>query len=189
VKPHGHFNNAIKGALSMAIKHALGRWRLVKLIVPVWITSFFLHFAWEMWQIHFFANMADAPHAAAVLVCTQATFGDANIALFAYLAAAVSVRSIAWLGTPSAQALVVYLLTGMLITVLLEHLATEVWGRWHYNARMPRLPIVGTGLLPLMQWIVVPVLTVYIARLIYFGFVYLQQSSAQSPQSRMVDKS
>jgi hypothetical protein len=43
-------------------------------------------------------------------------------------------------------------------TVFSEWLNTEVRESWAYREAMPRLPVLGTGLSPLLQWIVVPVL-------------------------------
>jgi hypothetical protein len=47
----------------------------------VMIFSFLLNLAWEVWQVPFFRGMADEPHWLGVKACTQATFGDAGIAL------------------------------------------------------------------------------------------------------------
>ncbi|GAA3977146.1 hypothetical protein [Allohahella marinimesophila] len=147
----------------------------------VWVSSFFLHFAWEMWQVVFYEGMATASHAAAIWICTKATFGDANIALAAYLAAALSVCSIDWVRTPTGTPLFFYLAAGLLITVLFEYLATEVLGRWEYNEQMPTLPLLGTGLLPLAQWIVVPLVSLYATRLMYFGFLPMREYAANKP--------
>lgn len=149
----------------------------------VWITSLFLHLAWEMWQVRFYEGMATADHAAAIWVCTKATFGDANIAVTAYLAAALSVRSIDWVKTPSSKPLFFYLAAGLLITVLFEYLATEVLGRWEYNELMPTLPVLGTGLLPLAQWLVVPLVSLYATRLMYFGFLPMRAYAHTSQHS------
>jgi hypothetical protein len=43
-------------------------------------------------------------------------------------------------------------------TVFSEWLNTEIRGSWAYREAMPRLPGLGTGLTPVLQWIVVPVL-------------------------------
>lgn len=43
-------------------------------------------------------------------------------------------------------------------TVFSEWLNTEVRESWTNREAMPRLPILGTGLTPVLQWIVVPVL-------------------------------
>lgn len=43
-------------------------------------------------------------------------------------------------------------------TVFSEWLNTEVRESWTYREAMPRLPVLGTGLTPVLQWIVVPAL-------------------------------
>jgi hypothetical protein len=40
--------------------------------------------------------------------------------------------------------------------VFSEWLNTEIRGSWAYTLAMPTLPVVGTGLAPLAQWIVIP---------------------------------
>ena len=55
---------------------------------------------------------------------------------------------------------------GDLLTIGLEYLHTEITGRWAYNEAMPLLPVIGTGLSPILQWIFVPLLVLwYLSRL------------------------
>ena len=122
-----------------------------------------------MLQVPFYQDMADNRHAQVVWTCTQATFGDANIALVAYLIASLTARSLAWLYPVSRRTLLVYLMVGLLITVFFEYLATEVLDRWTYSAQMPTLPLIGTGLLPILQWLVVPLLSLRMTQLLYLG--------------------
>lgn len=49
-------------------------------------------------------------------------------------------------------------------TVFSEWLNTEIRGTWAYGPAMPRLPPLGTGLTPVLQWIVVPALAFVWAR-------------------------
>lgn len=49
-------------------------------------------------------------------------------------------------------------------TVFSEWLNVDVRGSWAYRDLMPRLPWLGTGLTPLLQWIVVPALAFCWAR-------------------------
>lgn len=151
---------------------SMNKGRMLQFLATLWVISFLLHLAWEMWQVPFFEGMANAPHIGAVWICTKATFGDATLALTAYLLAAWSVGSIGWVKQLSVKPVVLYLVTGLLITVLFEYLATEVWGRWRYNELMPRLPLLGTGLLPLAQWFILPLVVLYFAKLSYFGLCY-----------------
>jgi hypothetical protein len=47
---------------------------------------------------------------------------------------------------------------GLAYTVFSEWLNTEIRGSWAYTDAMPQLPLVGAGLSPLAQWIVVPLI-------------------------------
>ncbi len=154
------------------IRHQMKLKLWIKLIGLYWVTSFVLHFTWEILQIPFYEGMTQAEHGAAVWTCTLATFGDTGIALTAYLGAACSERSLSWIQTLSIKLLSIYFLTGLLITVVFEFLATEVLDRWTYSELMPTLPLLKTGLMPLAQWSVVPALSLYAARLMYFGLCY-----------------
>ena len=118
--------------------------------------SFLLHFVWEMWQVPYFEGMPTTSHWSGVRICTQATFGDAAMAVTAFWAAAGIQRSRRWFERPSAIEWVVYMGVGVGLTVAFEWLATGPLERWSYGPAMPRIPLLGTGLLPALQWIVVP---------------------------------
>jgi hypothetical protein len=51
------------------------------------------------------------------------------------------------------------ILLGAGYTIFSEWLNVEIRRSWSYTATMPVLPILGTGLTPLLQWLVVPGLT------------------------------
>ncbi|MFE8069998.1 hypothetical protein QQM79_02975 [Marinobacteraceae bacterium S3BR75-40.1] len=141
------------------------------LALMVWGTSFFLHFFWEMLQVPFFVGMAEASHADVIWLCTRATVGDANIALFVYGVAALVSRDGYWLQGPwPGRTLGTYLAVGLVVTVLFEAWATGAGERWSYNAQMPRLPLLGTGATPLLQWLLIPVLSLYVLRWMFLGW-------------------
>ncbi len=128
------------------------------------IFAFLLNYPWEFLQVPFFAGMASAPHWDAVQFCTGATLGDAGIALISFWAVAAVAGSRAWILEPSAPHVLGFIAVGVGITVVAEWIATEVLHRWAYAERMPTLPVLGTGILPLLQWIVVPPLVVWFVR-------------------------
>src|SRR3546814_3759587 len=59
---------------------------------------------------------------------------------------------------------VLAMLGGLGYTVFSEWLNTEIRASWAYTETMPRLPLIGTGLAPLAQWIVVPLVAFWWAR-------------------------
>ncbi len=125
------------------------------------VLTVLLHFIWEMWQSRFFANMADMPLLRHSLVCLLASLGDLLIAAVAYAATALLLRRSwplrpGWLG-PAALWMTISIAFGVVI---------ERWAlasaRWTYAESMPTL--LGVGLLPLIQWIIVPTATLLILR-------------------------
>ena len=132
--------------------------------VNVVIFAFLLNFVWEFWQVPFFAGMSSASHWSATRICSLASAGDAIIALTSFwLAAAVAQRR-AWVLQPSAKQVAIFTTLGVVITVVGEWLGTEMLGWWSYAERMPTLPLLGTGLLPLLQWMILPPLVVWFVR-------------------------
>jgi uncharacterized protein YacL len=96
--------------------------------------------------------------------CTLATVGDVVITLIAFLAVTALSKSRQWLRHPSRSQMSVFLLVGVVITVIIEALATGPLNRWTYAESMPTIPILGTGLVPLLMWFLVPPLTIWFAR-------------------------
>ena len=128
------------------------------------IFAFLLNFVWEFWQVPFFEGMPTAPHWEAIKFCTRATLGDVGIALVSFWSVAIAARSRSWIRHPTSSQILGFAAVGIAITVAFEWLATEVWGRWAYEAAMPTVPLLGTGVLPLLQWTVLPPLIVWFVR-------------------------
>jgi hypothetical protein len=58
----------------------------------------------------------------------------------------------------------VFVLAGVATPAVLEWHATRVVSRWAHAAAMPMLPGMGIGLLPVLQWVVVPLAVVWFVR-------------------------
>jgi hypothetical protein len=99
-----------------------------------------------------------------VVICTQATFGDVVIALLAFWAVVATARSREWIIQPTFLQSTMFVAVGVAITVVMEALATGPLERWAYTDSMPVLPVLGTGLFPLLQWIVLPPLVIWFVR-------------------------
>jgi hypothetical protein len=140
--------------------------------VNVAIFAFLLNYPWEFLQVPFFAGMADAPHWDAVLFCSWAALGDVVIMLVAFWAVAVVVRSRKWVLRPDVAQVLGFVGVGLLFTVVFEWLATEVLNRWQYAEIMPTIPVLGTGLTPVLQWILLPPLTVWFVRRQIYGHTH-----------------
>ena len=89
------------------------------------------------------------------------TAGDVLIAASALLAALIVFGSSLW---PEANYRLVGLatvLTGLGYTVFSEWLNIEVREAWAYSDLMPVIPVIGAGLSPIAQWIVLPIIALW----------------------------
>lgn len=131
------------------------------------IFAFLLNYPWEFLQAPFFEGMPGATHWEAVKVCTRATLGDAVIMLIAYWSVAVAASDRLWFRAPSRIHMLGFIAAGVIITIGIEHFATQsthpAWG-WRYADTMPIVPVLGVGLTPLLQWILLPPLAIWFAR-------------------------
>jgi hypothetical protein len=128
------------------------------------IFSFLLNLPWEVWQVPFFRGMADRPHWEGIVACTRAAFGDAGISLASFWMVAAFVRTRSWILKPRAGDILAFTAVGVAATIVLEYLATGSWGRWAYNDAMPRVPVLGTGLVPLLQWLILAPVVLWLIR-------------------------
>jgi len=128
------------------------------------IFAFLLNVVWEFAQVPLFAGMRAAPHWTAILVCGRAALGDVVIALVGFWVVAAVAGSRGWILHATARQVAGFVTVGVLITLVMEWLATRVLGRWAYAETMAVVPLLGVGVAPLVQWIVLPPLVVWFVR-------------------------
>lgn len=125
--------------------------------------AFLLNFVWEFLQVPFFQSLSRMPHWEAVKFCALATVGDAAIMLVAFWCIAVAARTRRWILNPDRQQLAGFVGLGVAMTIVLE-LSARSTGRWEYTDAMPVIPLLGVGLVPLLQWAILPMLTAWLVR-------------------------
>jgi hypothetical protein len=139
------------------------------------IFAFLLNFVWELLQMPLFGEFSEFPYYQIVLHCTKATSGDVVISLAAFAGACLITRSRMWIISMSKPGVVSFLAIGLVITVAFELLATGPLNRWQYGELMPMIPVIGVGVSPVAQWVVLPLLQLwFVKRQIIGGGVALQ---------------
>lgn len=123
-----------------------------------------LNYPWEFLQVPLFRDMPTANHWDAIVYCTRAAGGDALIALFAFWVVALIWKARNWILRPRRGQIIAFVLIGIAVTVAFEWHATVIAQRWAYASHMPVVPVIGTGLSPLLQWIVLPPLVVWLVK-------------------------
>ena len=124
--------------------------------INISIFGFLLNFIWEIWQAPLFQGMDNLTHFEATIHCTLASLGDVVILLVAFWLIALTARSRSWIIHPKPIQVTGFIAIGIVITVVVEAIAIHVLNRWQYATAMPTLPILGTGITPIFQWLIIP---------------------------------
>lgn len=124
--------------------------------INISIFGFLLNFVWEIWQAPLFKSMDSLTHFEATLHCTLAALGDVVILLIVFWIIALAVRSRHWIIYPKIIPVIGFIAIGIVFTVVIEAIAIHILNRWQYAAEMPTLPILGTGIAPILQWLIIP---------------------------------
>lgn len=128
-----------------------------------WATwALVLNLLWEVAQLPFYAfapTIGPLGIAWAVVHCTA---GDVGIALGSFGAAALATRDFEWPVRRPWLGLAVALGVGLVWTVQSEWQNVYVRGAWAYAPSMPTIS--GVGLLPILQWLVLPPLVLLAVR-------------------------
>lgn len=111
---------------------------------------------WETSHLPLYTIWRDAAPSQVAFAIFHCTGGDVLIAGASLLGALLLWGSARWPGERYWAVAAIAIVGGFAYTMFSEWLNIEVRGTWTYTDSMPRLPLVGTGLTPLAQWLVVP---------------------------------
>ena len=138
-----------------------GRWPLGNLPeFQLVMYGFGISLAWEALQSPFYADTFMAPWITVVFNRLHCAVGDALILLAAFWMVALR-WGWSWMRTPSWASCLAFLAPGLAYTAGSEYVNVCVLQRWAYSRWMPT--VVGIGLVPLLQWVIVPSVSVYYA--------------------------
>lgn len=118
---------------------------------------------WEILQLPLYTLWQTARASALAFAVLHCWVGDLLIAAMS-LGLSIVVAGRSWPSRCYARVAVVALGLGIAYTVFGEWLNVTVRQNWNYAATMPRLPPLGTGLMPLLQWVLVPLVAFAWAR-------------------------
>lgn len=121
------------------------------------MSSACLNLSWEVVQLPLY-TVWKAPAAEQTYDVLHCTTGDVMITAITLMLALVIARARQW---PERGALGVWILSmvfAIAYTTFSEWLNVEVRQSWAYSELMPILPVLGIGLSPMLQWLVVPTL-------------------------------
>jgi hypothetical protein len=134
----------------------------LRMILAWAVTVFFLNLAWEIAQLPLYTiPLAESTRQVAYAVA-HCTAGDVAIAVVSFLIAAIALRDANWPASHPWHGGAIAILAGVSYTAYSEWYNVYRAGYWAYTSSMPSL--FGIGLSPLLQWILIPAVTVLLVR-------------------------
>ncbi len=121
--------------------------------------------AWELVQMPLYGLWRTSSIWEVAFAALHCTVGDVLIAGVSLTASLLLFGAPDWPRARFLRVAATAVFFGLGVTVFVEHVATA-WGIWTYSELMPVLPGLGTGLAPLAQWVVVPLLAFTAANLL-----------------------
>jgi hypothetical protein len=139
-------------------------WRLIACRYLPWIAV--LNLAWEAAHVRLYTLWTEAEPAYIAFSVAHCTVGDVLIGGLALLLALILSREAALAGWRWLRIALLTLVLSVGYTIFSEWMNVTVLRSWTYAESMPRLSLGGLeiGLTPLLQWLVVPLGTLYLAR-------------------------
>lgn len=136
---------------------------------PLVFTGFFINFFWEMVQSPLYDDVNQKAYGEILISRLHCTVGDVLIILSAYWIVAWAVEDRRWIMSIRLWNILGFTALGLGYTVISEWVNVDIRGAWGYGATMLRVPLLGTGLAPLVQWVVLPPLIAQASRRFMLG--------------------
>jgi hypothetical protein len=125
--------------------------------------SFLLNFVWEALQTPFFVDISDQINTI-IWYRFHCTLGDVVITLGSFWLVALISKTRTWFLNPTKGKLLLFVAFGVSYTIFSE-IKNVSWNKlWGYSDLMPVIPSIEVGIIPLIQWIIVPPLLIFIVR-------------------------
>jgi hypothetical protein len=120
--------------------------------------------AWEAAHLPLYTLWNTGTAREKLFAIVHCTGGDVLIALTCLAVALITVGHRDWPLCTFRPVAAVTVILGVGYTIFSEWLNIVVRQSWAYSELMPVVPIIDTGVTPLMQWLVVPLVALWLAR-------------------------
>ena len=131
-------------------------------IATIFVVAVLLNYVWEIAQMPLYQRQGSWLEQAAH--CFVPSLGDGILLLSILGAGWIVFGNAAWTDRRDMTAIAFMLLTGLGVALAVEWIGLHVLRRWSYAESMPLLPVLGVGLAPVLQMLVLPPLIFSISR-------------------------
>ena len=139
---------------------------LIRFLIALFIVSALGNFGWEISQmpLYSFSGVTTSGYAEFIKLHWITAAKDGLIVVALYLLVGILVRNVSWGKRFSYRRFIFLISLGLLWAVGIEYHAVFSAHRWAYSAAMPLLPVVKVGVSPVVQMIIVPLLSILLVR-------------------------
>ena len=127
------------------------KWRT---IVTIFVVSVMVNYPWELVQTPLYEGMDDFSRM--LWHCFSASLGDGLLVLLIFGVGWLLTGQQEWFINPGGRGYTIMLASGLVIAVAVEWVAVQIAGQWGYSDRMPIIPLLGIGLAPVAQMLLLP---------------------------------
>jgi hypothetical protein len=121
------------------------------------------HLFWETLHLPLYTLWATGTPREIAFAVSHCTGGDVMIAALSLVAALALFGSTRWPLASNGRVVAAMTAIGVAYTIYSEWLNMTKRVSWAYSGLMPVVPVIGTGLSPLLQWLVIPLIAMRIA--------------------------
>lgn len=133
-------------------------------ILFIIVISYFTNFIWENLHYPFYTILKKRPS----FICVSM---DAIIILLLYLTLAFVFHNFFWIKGADYKSIVFTVILGGITGIIIEKVSLLL-NLWDYNEKMPKVPIVRVGLWPVLQLMILPIITYFAS---YFLVTFISE--------------
>ena len=119
------------------------------------MVSVAVNYLWELAQAPLYVGL-ESYNTTVLWHCFVASLGDGLMVLLIYMAGWMTLRRWDWIKEPGVAGYLVMLTAGLVLAVFVEWFGARILGRWQYTEKMPIVPGIGVGLVPVAQMFFLP---------------------------------
>jgi hypothetical protein len=132
-------------------------------VLNLFFFSFVVNATWEWIQSPFFVDITSDLNTI-VWYRIHCTLGDTLLLLSGYLLIALYHRDLNWIRHSNTRHYAILVVMGVLYTFISEYVNVYVKQSWSYSQYMPLFPFIHVGFVPLIQWIILPPVILFITK-------------------------
>jgi hypothetical protein len=124
-------------------------------LISLFVVAVLVNYLWELAQAPLYVGL-ESYNAAVFWHCFVASLGDGFILLLISAAGWIALHRWDWFKQPRVAGYLVMLISGLVLAILVEWMAVHILQRWEYTDKMPILPGIRIGVVPVGQMLILP---------------------------------